>query len=142
MGTGAVLILNLWSYPMQWFSKRKAGSGAPSRIAALFLLLAVVAVGCGGARDDRDEIRAANGEPDHVQYSEGPFSDYEVWTYYNYKGTGKDMEYHFQRNRNACGASKNWLLVMEREVSPEQGVSLSSPGQVPGNSRSPNPIRP
>jgi len=114
----------------------------PRKIASLFLLLVVVAVGCGGVRDDREDVRASNGEPDAVQYDEGPFADYEVWTYYNYRDTGKDKEYHFQRNRNSCGASKNWILIMEREVTPESGASLSSPGKTPLKHRPPNPIRP
>lgn len=125
--------MKLWSYPMQRYS---------GKITSLILLLIVVAVGCGGVRDDRENIRSSVGEPDDVRYSEGPFSDYEVWTYYNYKDAGRDKEYHFQRNRNACGASKNWILVLEREVTPEQGVSLSSPGQTPLKHRPPNPIRP
>lgn len=112
------------------------------RITALLFLLALVAVGCGGVRDDRNDIRAKHGEPDEVRYNEGPVTDYEYWTYYNFQGGEKDYEFSFQRSRNACGASKNWLLIREREVTPVPGFSRLEPGHVRLNPRTSNPIRP
>lgn len=133
---------------MQWYSMIRAASSEHQRrqnwprIFLLVLLLAAVTVGCGGERDDRDNIRAANGEPDDITYNEGPFSDYEVWTYYNFGGGGKDKEYQFQRNRNSCGADKNWILILEREITPEQSAQQMIGRPVQGESNSGNPIKP
>ena len=40
------------------------------RISLLAVLLVAVAVGCGGKRDDRDEVRATNGEHDDISFNE------------------------------------------------------------------------
>jgi hypothetical protein len=89
------------------------------RIALVLTVLAAVAVGCGGSRDDREEVRAANGEPDDIEYTEGPFSDIEDWYYYNFQGTGKTRWYQFERSRNACGSKDNYLLTWDGEITPE-----------------------
>ena len=112
------------------------------RISLLAVLLVAVAVGCGGKRDDRDEIRATYGEPDDISLNEGPFADYEFWTYYNFNGSGKDRIYQFQRNRNSCGASENWILFSESDVTPGQRAVLSIPGPRPDGSSPANPIKP
>lgn len=112
------------------------------RISLFAVLLVAVAIGCGGKRDDRDEIRAAIGEPDDISFNEGPFADYEFWTYYNFSGSGKDRVYQFQRNRNSCGASENWILFSESDITPGQRAVLSIPGPLPEGSSPANPIKP
>ena len=110
------------------------------RIALLLLLLAVVAVGCGGDRDDRETVRKNLGEPDHIEYTEGPYSDIEIWTYFDYPIAGKNYEYRFQRNKNVCGGNTNWSLVLEREYTPATGEEEIMPRA--GSSDNVNPIKP
>ncbi len=141
-------VANAWSRPMKELSEERVDiisiqrcSRWP-RISLFAVLLVAVAVGCGGKRDDRDEIRATYGEPDNIEFSEGPFADYEVWTYYNFNGSGRDRIYRFQRNRNSCGASENWIIFSESDVTPGQRAVLSIPESRSGGSSPANPIKP
>ncbi|GEM_PF-2202827 len=114
----------------------------PVRTGLLVLLLVSVAVGCGGDRDDREDVRNQMGEPDDIQYIEGPISDFEYWTYFDYPVAGKNYEYRFERARNACGGNRPWIRVIEREYTPAgtgQERLIAPAGEDRGN---PNPIKP
>jgi hypothetical protein len=97
------------------------------RITLLLAVFAAVSVGCGGSRDDREEVRAANGEPDDIQYTEGPFSDVEEWFYFDYEGTGKTRYYWFERSRNSCGGKDNYVLTVSGDWTP-QGSAIKEGG--------------
>lgn len=122
----------------------RSSDGTPSisRIVVLLTLLAIVAVGCGGGRDDRDGIRNTLGEPDHIQYTEGLTADLEIWTYFDYPETGMNKEYRFQRSKNVCGGSDNWVLSLERTYTPASGEEEIRSGTASSDSNSRNPIKP
>ncbi|MFO7767413.1 MAG: hypothetical protein R6W82_00395 [bacterium] len=84
-----------------------------SRPALLAVLLAAVAVGCGGSADDREEIRAQNGEPDNTMNVPGPTADLEIWIYADYQGSGASYCYQFEQSRNVCGGEERWYLSAE-----------------------------
>ena len=118
------------------------GSALRGRFSLLIILLTLVAIGCGGNRDDRENIRNIRGEPDNIQVTEGPISTWEVWTYFDYPIAGKNYEYRFERANNACGGSGNWVLTFEREYTPFLDDDLIRAGSVPGGAGSSNPIKP
>ncbi len=118
------------------------GGAVGGRLGLLIILLTLVAIGCGGTRDDRDNIRNSRGEPDDIQFTEGPISDWEVWTYFDTPIAGKNYEYRFERANNACGGSRNWVLTFEREYTPFLDDDLIRAGSVPGGAGTSNPIRP
>jgi hypothetical protein len=89
------------------------------RLVLVLTVLAAVTVSCGGSRDDRDEVRASNGEPDDIQYTEGPFSDIEEWFYFDFEGTGKTRYYRFERSRNSCGGKDNYVLTLSGDMIPQ-----------------------
>jgi hypothetical protein len=113
-----------------------------ARLGLFLLLLALVAVGCGGDRDERDTIMNRLGEPDDIQYTEGPVSDWEVWTYYDTPVPGKNYEYRFERTHNACGGAGSWLLTFQREYTPAGDEEVIGAGSLPGASDHTNPIKP
>lgn len=117
-------------------------TGSRSRVALILILLVIVAVGCGGGRDDRDGIRSSLGEPGDIEYTEGPFSDREIWTYFDYPEQGRNKEFWFERTRNACGGSDNWINVGDREYTPDSSSEVDNMKALPGNTDSPNPIKP
>ncbi len=111
------------------------------RLALVLTILAAVTVSCGGSRDDRDEVRASNGEPDDIQYTEGPFSDIEEWYYFDFQGTGKTRYYRFERSRNSCGGKDNYVLTLSGDLIP-QGSGIGEgdsggAGTVPPSAGSP-----
>lgn len=108
----------------------------------MLFLLAVVAVGCGGGRDDRDGIRDTLGDPDHIEYTEGIAADLEIWTYFDYPETGTNREYRFQRSKNVCGGSDNWVLVLQYDYTPATGEEEIRSGTASDDSNSRNPIKP
>ena len=112
------------------------------RFSLLIILLTLVAIGCGGTRDDRDNIRDSRGEPDNIQFTEGPISDWEIWTYFDTPIAGKNYEYRFERASNSCGGSRNWVLTFEREFTPFLDDDLIRAGSVPGGAGTSNPIKP
>lgn len=79
----------------------------------LVLLLSSVAVGCGGSKDDRDEVRARYGEPDDLISNEGPVTDTEVWYYSDFDSSGVAWCIQFQRSRNSCGSSGTFYKLLE-----------------------------
>ena len=79
-------------------------------MALLFLLLVVVAIGCGGSKDDRDEVRAEWGEPDNIIKNELPYYDQEIWEYYNADEAGNTRWFEFQKSSNSCGGG-TWSLA-------------------------------
>lgn len=83
------------------------------RTGMLALLLAAVAIGCGGSKDDRDEVRARYGEPDDTILNEGPVTDTEVWYYSDFDSSGVAWCFQFQRNRNSCGSSDNFYKLLD-----------------------------
>jgi len=125
-------------------STRPTAPPERSRIRAVLLVivLVLVAVGCGGDRDDREEKRNQLGEPDDIQFIEGPISDFEYWTYYDYPTEGENTELRFERARNTCGANRNWILVLSRTYTPgASGAGIIAPPGDPGG-HSVNPIKP
>ncbi len=121
---------------------RTAPGRSGVRLGIVILLLTVVAVGCGGGRDDRDGIRQKYGEPDDVEYMEGPISDYETWTYFDLPDEGQYTQYIFERARNTCGANRNWILYRSHTYTPAEGGRSRISVDVPGGYSGPNPIRP
>lgn len=83
------------------------------RIGLLTALLAAVAVGCGGSKDDRDVVMAQYGEPDDRLFNEGPLADSEIWYYSDYAGSGVHWCIEFQRTRGACGGGRGFFKVLE-----------------------------
>ncbi|MCK5329710.1 MAG: hypothetical protein KAR36_14005 [Candidatus Latescibacteria bacterium] len=76
-------------------------------------LLAVLLFGCGGSVDDREQIRAAYGEPDEMlQGGGGPYW-FEVW-YYNEKGFGTE----FRRSAPKCGGGYDFYLSRTFDYDP------------------------
>ncbi len=68
-------------------------------------LWAVLLFGCGSSVDDREQIRAAYGEPDEMlQGGGGPYW-FEVW-YYDEEGFG----YEFRRSAPKCGGGTDFYL--------------------------------
>ena len=119
----------------------KAGSML-LRLTALWFLLAMVAVGCGGDRDDREEVRKEYGEPDDIEFIEGPISDFENWTYFDYPEVGSNREFRFERARNTCGANRNWILIWQRDYTPADAApDRIPPAEGPAGSGL-NPIKP
>ncbi len=112
------------------------------RFGCFLLLLALVAVGCGGDRDDRDNIRNKVGEPDDIQFTEGPVSDWEIWTYYDLPIPGKNYEYRFERPANTCGGSGAWVLTFQREYTPAGDEEVIGAVSAPEVSDRSNPIKP
>jgi hypothetical protein len=92
-----------------------SGPRRPSWIsgASLALLLALVAIGCGASKDDRDEVMARYGEPDDKLLNEGPFADAEIWYYSNFDSSGVEWCFEFQRSRNTCGGATQFQRVSE-----------------------------
>lgn len=121
---------------------RRAGRDLRTRFGLFVLLLALVAVGCGGDRDDRTRIREEVGEPDDIQFTEGPVSDWEIWTYYDTPIPGKNYEYRFERATNTCGGSGSWVLTFQREYTPAGDEEVIGTGALPGVTDSSNPIKP
>jgi hypothetical protein len=112
------------------------------RFGVFLLLLVLVAVGCGGDRDDRENIRNRVGEPDDIQYTEGPMSDWEIWTYYDTPVAGKNYEYRFERPSNACGGTGSWVLTFQREYTPAGSEEVVGVRSAPDVSDPTNPIKP
>ncbi len=83
------------------------------RLGVLALLLAAVAVGCGGSADDRQGIRDQYGEPDNTLDAPGPTSNLEIWIYTDFQGSGTSYCYQFEQSRNACGGEDRWYLSAE-----------------------------
>ena len=104
------------------------------------LLLGAVAVSCGGSKDDRDEIRSRKGDPDDVAFTEGPYYDIEIWSYYDDPEPGRTTYYEFHKSKNSCGGGSTWSLYssgtagaalqsdLEQMNSNEVAVSETSPG--------------
>ena len=119
-----------------------SGAALGGRFGLLILILTLVAIGCGGNRDDRDNIRSSRGEPDDIQFTEGPVSDWEIWTYFDYPDVGWNHEYMFEKARNACGGSGNWVLTREHSYQPSLGGRGQGVTVVPGVTDPSNPIKP
>ncbi|MFC1627936.1 hypothetical protein ACFL3H_02335 [Gemmatimonadota bacterium] len=119
-----------------------AESAICNRFGLLVILLTLVAIGCGGTRDDRDNIRNSRGEPDDIQFIEGPISDWEIWTYFDTPIVGKNYEYRFERSNNTCGGSGNWIITFEREITPFLDDELIRAGSIQDQTGTSNPIRP
>jgi hypothetical protein len=92
------------------------------RFGLLLVVLLAVAVGCGGSRDDRDEIRAQFGEPDDIVQTEGPYGDIEEWSYFDFEESGKTRFYRFERPRNSCGGDDNWSLTFSGDITPGEEI--------------------
>ena len=76
-------------------------------------LLAVLLFGCGSDVDDREQIRAACGEPDEMlQGGGGPYW-FEVW-YYDEKGFGTE----FRRSAPKCGGGYDFYLSRTFDYDP------------------------
>lgn len=101
------------------------------RTGLLLIVLLAVAVGCGGSRDDRDEIRAQFGEPDDVVETEGPYGDIEEWYYFDFEGSGKTRYYRFERPRNSCGGDDNWSLTLSGNITPGEDVGSAGASSDP-----------
>ncbi len=112
------------------------------RFGCFLLLLVLVAVGCGGDRDDRENIRNKVGEPDDIQFTEGPVSDWEIWTYYDSPIPGKNYEYRFERPTNTCGSTGAWVLTFQREYTPAGDEEVIGVVSAPEVSDRTNPIKP
>jgi len=112
------------------------------RSGIFLLLLALVVVGCGGDRDDRDNIRSRVGEPDDIQFTEGPVSDWEIWTYFDTPIPGKNYEYRFERPVNTCGGNGAWVLTFQREYTPAGDEETIGAASAPEVSDRTNPIKP
>ena len=84
-----------------------------TRLGLLAVLLAGVAIGCGGSGDDREEIRAQHGEPDNTLSAPGPTTNLEIWIYTDFQGSGTSYCYQFEQSRNACGSEDRWYLSAE-----------------------------
>jgi hypothetical protein len=94
------------------------------RVFLLLLLLGAVAVSCGGSKDDRDEIRARKGEPDDIEFTEGPYYDIEVWSYYDDPEPGRTTHYEFHKSKNTCGGGSTWSLYISGTTGPEEQSAL------------------
>ncbi|MFC1544272.1 hypothetical protein ACFL4Y_03355 [Gemmatimonadota bacterium] len=99
------------------------------RVAVLMLLLGIVAVSCGGSKDDRDEIRSRKGEPDDVAFTEGPYYDIEVWSYYDDPEPGRTTYYEFHKSKNSCGGGSSWSLYISGTIGPALQSDLEQMSQ-------------
>jgi hypothetical protein len=113
-----------------------------ARLPLLIVLLTVVAIGCGGSRDDRDEIRSDLGEPDDIEFTEGLYSDIEIWSYFDFNGTGMTRWYRFEKSRNSCGGDDNWSLILSGDTAPREQEGEAGSGQPSPDEGMPKPIRP
>ena len=106
---------------------RPAGT-ARTRVLLLAMLLGLVAVSCGGSKDDRDEIRAEMGEPDSVDFTEGPYYDIEVWSYYDTPTPGRTRWFEFHKSKNSCGGGSSWSLYAGGTTGEERQGNLEGLG--------------
>jgi hypothetical protein len=102
-------------------------------------LLAVLLFGCGSDVDDREQIRAAYGEPDEMlQGGGGPYW-FEVW-YYDEKGLG----YEFRRSAPKCGGGYYFYLsgTFRYDPATRRTEKIEIPEETPVGASKRSPVGP
>ena len=103
------------------------------------LLLVGYAISCSG-RDDRDEIRARNGDPDEIITLGKDDFWRETWLYFDVitiNGESAGIAYELRRN-SGCGVVQDVFLFAQYPISNPPGDSTATPRIMPRvNNRNP-----
>lgn len=106
------------------------------------LLISSYTFSCGG-RDDRDEVRANNGEPDEILTLGKDEFWRETWFYYNAITIGGEpagLAYEFRKS-SGCGVIEDVYLYTQYPVANPDSVGTLMPKILPPT-KNRNPIAP